>query len=397
MTKNIINKIDSYIDTEIKLITCYTEALYKNLKFYSLVENKEFIHGLELGSKKLLLGYLRDIRFYYRFLKDIANKYPEFDIKKIQKNIFILEASNIKKCYICLNDINIISFKEIIEQDMKFDVIIANPPYDRNLHLKILEKLIELIVIKYNGSIISINPSRWIQDPLAKYKKSSTLNRFKTSIADYINNIEFIDPKSAADLFGNDTGFTSNLGIYTFIKTGGFNYKKFENPIIDKVLTISKCPEFEEMKKDGWRVRIPYMAGDGTRGAHESKLNKRLLGKLRYFYNGCDKLTGKKWYECYAKTGVSKQYDEIPLSIKFNTEQECINFVNSFNTKFAKYYSHNTRLDVHVTPLQVLWTNNYKIIWTDKRFCEYFKITGYIDDEHAEPGSEWETILNEMK
>ena len=32
----------------------------------------------------------------------------------------------------------------------------------------------------------------------------------------------------------------------------------------------------------------------------------------------------------------------------------------------------------------------------DKHFCEYFGITGYIDDDHAEPCSEWETILNTM-
>lgn len=54
-------------------------------------------------------------------------------------------------------------------------------------------------------------------------------------------------------------------------------------------------------------------------------------------------------------------------------------------------------MDVHVTPLQVLWTNNYKIAWTEKLFCDYFNITGYISDTEAEPGSEWETILNEMK
>lgn len=52
---------------------------------------------------------------------------------------------------------------------------------------------------------------------------------------------------------------------------------------------------------------------------------------------------------------------------------------------------------IWVHPETILWTNDYTQPWTDKRFCEYFKITGYIDDEHAEPGSEWETILNEMK
>ena len=40
---------------------------------------------------------------------------------------------------------------------------------------------------------------------------------------------------------------------------------------------------------------------------------------------------------------------------------------------------------------------DYSKPWTDKRFCEYFGITGYISDTEAEPGSEWETILNTMK
>ena len=30
-------------------------------------------------------------------------------------------------------------------------------------------------------------------------------------------------------------------------------------------------------------------------------------------------------------------------------------------------------------------------------FCEYFGITGYIDDDHAEPDSEWEIILKTME
>jgi hypothetical protein len=40
---------------------------------------------------------------------------------------------------------------------------------------------------------------------------------------------------------------------------------------------------------------------------------------------------------------------------------------------------------------------DYTQPWDDKRFCEFFGITGYIDDDNAEPGSEWEIILNTMK
>ena len=43
------------------------------------------------------------------------------------------------------------------------------------------------------------------------------------------------------------------------------------------------------------------------------------------------------------------------------------------------------------------YMQDYTQPWTDKRFCEYFGITGYIDDDNAEPNSEWEIILNTMK
>jgi hypothetical protein len=43
------------------------------------------------------------------------------------------------------------------------------------------------------------------------------------------------------------------------------------------------------------------------------------------------------------------------------------------------------------------YMGDYTQPWDDKRFCEFFGITGYIDDDNAEPGSEWEIILNTMK
>ena len=54
-------------------------------------------------------------------------------------------------------------------------------------------------------------------------------------------------------------------------------------------------------------------------------------------------------------------------------------------------------VDMHIHPEYLPYMPDYTQPWTDKRFCEYFEITGYIDDEHAEPDSEWETILNTMK
>ena len=36
---------------------------------------------------------------------------------------------------------------------------------------------------------------------------------------------------------------------------------------------------------------------------------------------------------------------------------------------------------------------DYTKPWTNKEFCDYFNITGYISDTMATPNSEWEEIL----
>ena len=46
---------------------------------------------------------------------------------------------------------------------MKFDCIIMNPPYCRNLHLKILNE-----AICYSDDIVNLSPIKWLQDPLAR-------------------------------------------------------------------------------------------------------------------------------------------------------------------------------------------------------------------------------------
>ena len=46
---------------------------------------------------------------------------------------------------------------------------------------------------------------------------------------------------------------------------------------------------------------------------------------------------------------------------------------------------------------KIPYFGDYTKPWTNGRFCKYFGITGFISDTEAEPGSEWETILETMK
>lgn len=283
----------------------------------------------------------------------------------------------------------------------KFDVAIMNPPYDGNLHLKILEK-----VISVADKVVNISPIRWLQDPLAKYKKNSDYNKFENSISKKIDDIEIVNGITATNLFGAD--FVSDLAIYT-LSTGEFDYKCFNNnSIVDKVVT-DKCKKLinvlEYKKQDGWRVRVQEMK------PIPNNIDKNTIGykTMKYF------LTHSKlswvykdgyqnnihWSKNTLSNGTGRKTftnkDILSESIKFDTEIEAKNFENSTKTMFYKYIFSTMKIDSH-TPFKFLpYMPDYTQPWTDKRFCEYFGITGYIDDEHAEPNSEWEIILNTMK
>ena len=273
----------------------------------------------------------------------------------------------------------------------KIDLTIMNPPYEGSLHLEILEK-----IISKSEKIINISPVRWLQDPLAKYKNKKTdFIIYENSISKQIEELEVVPARIAQQKFG-DVVMNMDLAIYTIGK-GGFDYKSFStNTILDKVFSKRILCNIEENKKDGWRIRIPKILGGKSGGCGNRTVKMNSLGKLLYFYDGMKE--NKPWYEWYGKNQYSKTTPEITCSIQMPSEKECKNFIYSIeNTKFGKYVTHLLISDVNVSNLHILYMPSYKQKWTDKRFCEYFGITGYIDDDNAEKGSEWEIILKAIK
>lgn len=374
---------------------CYSPILFDMLKFNEILADKKFIMRLATDQAKMLFGYLKDIRFYLKFIDECAKRYPSFNIKKIRKNCIIVEDFTNEFLYIFIKDkYNIKTLMEI--KNMKFDVAIMNPPYDGNLHLKILEKIIPIA-----DKVVNISPVRWLLDPLAKYKKNSDYNKFEESISKNIESLEVIDAKTAKGLFG--AIFGSDLGIYTCCNTtSNCIYTDLIDNITKRVVQymIKNHATFDYNKKDGVRIRIPTICGGKSGGSGKiSKVRlcevRNCLGHPLVFTDGL--LGGKKWHEYYSKNQYSKTTDEITCSIKFDSKAEADNFFASVNTQFYKYIHHNVVLDVHVEECKILFMSDYTQPWNDKRFCEYFGITGYISDTEAEPNSEWEIILNTMK
>lgn len=91
---------------------------------------------------------------------------------------------------------NKLKYTKVFEKmGMKFDVAIMNPPYDRNLHLKILET-----VIPHAEKVINISPLRWLQDPFAPYLTRSDYCKFENGVSKHIKDLEVIPAKNASQI-----------------------------------------------------------------------------------------------------------------------------------------------------------------------------------------------------
>ena len=280
---------------------------------------------------------------------------PEFGTN--DSYVFVNENTNIE----WLNTI------DWVVKNMKFDVAIMNPPYDGNLHLKILEK-----VIPVADKVVNISPARWLQDPLAKYKKNSDYNKFENSISKKIENIKIIPAVQSNKIFNISFG---NMAIL-LIGKGGFDYNTFNNNVfVNKIVNKCSLSIMDKSTKEGSKVAIlPKYFGI---------INSHLGDTTRWISDNFTLFT------TYRETYVNKL-------IQFETQAEVINCFNYLNSTVMRYYAIQARENQRV-PWQFVPYLDFTKQWTDKRFCEYFGITGYIDDDHAEPGSEWETILKTIK
>lgn len=266
---------------------------------------------------------------------------------------------------------------------MRFSYAIMNPPYDRNLHLKFLEK-----VIGVADKVVNISPVRWLQDPFAPYVKGSDLLKFEDSVAKKIESLEILPAKSASYAFNTD--FVMNVGIYTCSDKGGYDYKHTDHlvqKIVNKTLESSWEPfNQKDFYKRDCKQEKPFVlnfCGFGGSGksdlyiitclSYESQLQTTLTNKTSVFTGGI---------------GKSASHFE------FDTEEERHNFYDCYNTLFMKWTYHLWKNDVNVKTYKVPYFGDYTKPWTNERFCEYFGITGFISDTEAELGSEWETILH---
>lgn len=385
-SKDSINDVDDFINK----IKSFKDDYLGWLGF-----SEEFINSLiqimEISKKRFNIVIQKFAHFKFSFNReDVPQELAERMIKKFSDNkgsicdfycqgptlLKLAKNYGFKELYARIpnNDkrLEFIIKKELIdvniikEEDMHFDKIIMNPPYNGNLHLKILQE-----AMKHGDEIVNLSPIRWLQDPLAEYKKNSDWKKFE-DIRKRIKNLEVVPMKYAMTLFSVD--FPMDIGIYHITENGNFDVSTLVNQLLKKVLLkMPTAKNFDKNQKDGWRVKISVAGGGKNGGGGAGRKIDLASQKLICFKDGMK--DGKPWYDFYGKNQFSRCTPEIHWSILFDSEDEANNWIAVQYTNLGKWIYNEMTMDMAIRPSNFLWLPTYTHPWTDKDLYEYFGLT----------------------
>ena len=259
---------------------------------------------------------------------------------------------------------------------MTYDFIFMNPPYNRNLHLKIVEQSIPMLSDK--GILVNLSPIRWLQDPYALYHEDKRTDYFVfKKVRCSLVSLASISPKDGRDMFDNTISET--LGLYVIRKNVANTWNNpYKNRLCERIMSKGV--------KTLSDVKTPDNKGDFTRPFVCLSLFAGSVGKPSYYT-----ITTKNSLSEPRTAGVHYS------TINFSTKEEATRLYSSLSSVFYKFILYCCKTNIN-TPFAFLpfmgdcinprtGKKGYESDWTDDDFRQYFDITD----------AEWETILETMK
>ena len=319
---------------------------------------------------------------YFEMYNDSAydtNDYPATD----KRNMFTNKNVIIK--YINFNDYKnkglyyIFLQNSLKEHNMKINKVLMNPPYDGSLHLEVLEATLKAAKeTNTECEVVSVQPARWLEDPLAEYKQGSDYKKYKQTLIDNISKLQLVDATTACKAFNimNST----DLAIYTF-NTTRTEIKitvqdNLINKLYSKISTMTTLHDkLDQNVVDGFRCEVKKLTS-GTGGHNLGDYDSSKVADVNIVWgpytDGYTK-DGNFFTAGRQKNQFTKDY--FANSIKFNSLDLANNFYLSCNTNFYRRLIHLFKWDVNV-PLRFLpYMEDYSKVWTDEAYCKFFGLT----------------------
>ena len=229
---------------------------------------------------------------------------------------------------------------------MKFDCIIMNPPYEKNLHLKILAEAITHLK-NDNSKCVNLSPINKFRDAV----------RNKTRFPVKVTQIDVISAEFAGKVF--DIGLWSDIGIYCIDKDASDDYSTF-NYIVEHLAFIRKMQEFSNRLKDhsvkkAAKFSVRFFAGCGCDASHSFRI------------------TPKSYEKACQTTNVGHI-----VYISVETPNEQLNLHTTYSSQFIRFcckctYDIIPWMGDSINPRTGL--KGYESEWTDEDFCQFFNIT----------------------
>lgn len=269
------------------------------------------------------------------------------------------------------------AWKEFIEElsNMpKFDVAICNPPYEGDLHLNIIKKVIEIsdVVVNISPVVKIINKRLKFTDKVKSYKKFVPM--FK-----YIQSLDVMTNQKFEDIFGITTQNVMGIQVYDkskpdlnwtndkFCEYGVDFYdeplftREFEKNLIKKV--------FDKIALSNWGN-----AADTTTGS--------FILNYSGFFGQSNKKDIIEWHTPGFKTWqsqVAAKYNNTdPVhnkQFKFLNEQIAHNFYDSYRCSFIRWIVSLWKMDLHSYPEYIPWTGDYNHVWSNADWMDWFDLT----------------------
>ena len=254
---------------------------------------------------------------------------------------------------ICTDDRIILEqLKELqkLNIDMKFDIVVGNPPYDGNLHLKILDQV--MMYLSDEGEVVWLAPTPRLTSIRNLYDEKTIARNSKILAYKHLKTCERIN--NAIKLFS--AGIQQHLSIskYTLKETSkDIDFKKWvSSPIpVDLLCKImKKCMD-------------------------NTILKNQQSGKFVLPISDIHGHVGQKDFLNIMSNTYARQLKSIGrIKVKFKSDEDRHDFYDFWNSKLGRFLVSLWKVDTHVEHRYI----PYAWFKTKDEFFRFFNLT---DDE----------------
>lgn len=277
---------------------------------------------------------------------------------------------------------------------MKFDLVFSNPPYNKNVDIKILNEIIDVA-----DEFIVVHPSTWLID---LKNKTPLYKNFKKKIENHLQDVELFNgnpifnirlfmPCVISHINKNYNGVVNvdnfkqqyqASDIFSITKFGQ-DWESLVKPFKDMIkeyidandgnlwqkFSNNKTNSF--VKEEGYLLQIPMGRGNEDKLSHTEMVKEDFYG---VFSNDLNEIETKNKNQEISFNGGTYCY--------FDTEEERDNCINYLKTDFARFCLSIYKINKHIDSgeLELIPWLDFKEEWNDEKLFEKFEVSEELQD-----------------